>query len=223
MKYRLYKVLTTDDIPSTFFNVGKKTIYKKHDILKNLNDYFQGVYILKKGSVAVISLSDGGQQNIGFILAPPCEFGDIYAITGKNSQSIFKFTEDSEIIFISNEELKNLIKKDDEVLNFIFKTLNKKISSTNNQYDKSIFLSTDVKIAILFYEFAEKFGERLEDCININFNLTQELIGDLLGIKRSAVMRAIDKLIVNNVIFHHGRHYFVKDLALLENYVSENS
>lgn len=223
LKYYLYKVLKTDGIPSVFFNVGKNIIYKKHDVLKNLNDDFHGAYILIRGSVAVISLSDDGQQNIEFILAPPCEFGDIYAITGKNSQAIFKFTENSEVIYINNEELKKLIKKDDEVLNFIFKTLNKKINSFNNHYDKNFILSTDVKVAILLFEFAEEFGEKLEDCIKIDFNLTQELIGDLLGIKRSAVVRAVDKLIADNVIIRHVRDYYVKDLAVLENYVSENT
>lgn len=221
MSNRLYKVLTMDDIPKILFEIGEKRKYEKNELLTNPTENYEGTNILLKGIVAVRTLSDKGQQIIRFVLKPPCLMGEIYTITGNKSHSYFEMLEDSEVLYISKQRLIDLIKTDDEVFRFIFDSLHKKMMIFITQTDEIIFLHADIKVAILLYEFAKEFGEDIDGNVKIKFNLTQQLICDLIGVNRSTVIRSINKLIEKNIICYAGRTFIVKDLEALRCYEDE--
>lgn len=217
MEYQSNKILTMESIPDELLKKGKKREYKKNEVLNNLSG---GVYILLKGCAIESVFSDDKKQIIRFILKSPCIIGEIYTITEGESSSVYQFLKNSEVLHISRIELNNLIKKDDEVYTFIFEFLYKKMMTSLYQHDKSINMNSEIQVAGLFYEFTRNFGKEYEDYIFIDYNLNRQLIADLLGVNRTTVFRAINKLMEADLISCAGRSFIVKDLDVLFKYIN---
>lgn len=222
MTYHLNKVLTMKDMPEVFFKIGEKRIFKKNEVLKNTNENFEGAFILIKGCIADKSYSDKGLQVIRFVLKPPCIIGEIYAITDSMSYSQFICLENSELLFIEKNKLLNLLKSDDKAFKFIFESLHKKMVIFIGQTNEIVFLHADMKVACVINEFATEYGEEFEGYIKINFNLTQQLISELIGVNRATVIRSVSKLIEKNIISYAGRTFIVKDLEALRYFIDEH-
>lgn len=222
MTYQLNKVLSMDNIPNIIFQVGEKKKYKKNEVLKNPNDNFEGVYILIKGCIADKSFSDKGMQVIRFVLKPPCSIGETYATTDVKSYSQFICLEDSELLFIKKDKFIELVKTNDEVFKHTFNVITRKMLIFIGQMNETIFLHADIKVACVIYEFSENYGEEFEGYIKINFNLTQQLIGELIGVNRATVIRSINKLVEDDIISHAGRTFIIKDIKALEDYIDEH-
>lgn len=219
MEYQSNKILTMEVIPDALLEKGEIRKYKKDEVLKNLNG---SAYILIKGCAMESVFFDNNQQIVRYILKQPCIIGDICTMAEIKNSSIFQFFNNSEVLFINREELINLIKNDDEVFTFIFEYIHKKIMTCNIQIEKSLFLNSEIQLASLFYEFARHFGKRYEDYTLIDFNLSQQLIADLLGVNRTTIFRSINKLIEADLIYRAGRKFIVKDLEALFKFIYKN-
>lgn len=134
----------------------------------------------------------------------------------------YKCIEDSEFINISRNTIIEIMKTDFEVNMFIYNVNTNNFFNLVNRVHDYSKVSSERRVILLFIEFVEEFGVKVEDKIKINFKFTQQFISDLVNVERSTAVRTIKKLKEMNIIEKINGYYYIKDINLLKEISKEN-
>lgn len=202
--------------------MGNKKYFKKNEIFIRQGEVNNFLYILLKGKAVLYSEAENGSLYMGSILASPCVFADQHVISQKKMKYSFKCIEKSELIKIDRDAIIEIMKTDFDVNMFLYNlNTNNFFSLCARVYDYSK-VSSERRVILLFIEFTDEFGVKVEDKIKINFKFTQQFISDLVNVERSTAVRTIKKLKEMNIIEKINGYYYIKDINLLKEISNEN-
>lgn len=157
---------------------------------KNQMVYWQGeeavrFYYLVKGSVRIFLSSEDGAEKTLSILRPGSVFGEASFFDGLPRVSSARTLEKSEIIAVSQKELKLLFAENPDLAMTMLRYLAKTVRMLSAQVDHMTFLQADRRLAQLLVSLAQ------EDKVYS----THEELASLLGVSRITVSKLIQKFV----------------------------
>lgn len=216
-----YKIQYMDNIPDELLNAGEKKLFKKNEVLHEEGEIPKGMYILLKGIVLVLSEMSNGDIKIHSLFKPLCTILDIYTITSQESNYKFVCYNNVEVIFISNQELTNIMINNYEITKFFFNIASDKINRLSYQLHEYDLFNGEKRIYNVLLEFAKHYGINENNRIRINFKISQQFISNLVGVRRMSTIRTFDKLKAENILEFEDSNYYIKNIDLLKEYVTK--
>lgn len=216
------KILKMEDPPEKLIDIGERMLFNKNEILYNIGDKFDYVYILVKGKMLVITDHMNGSSIYDFLLVPNCVIGEMCMVNDVVSPSIFKFIEDSEIIKLNKDILENILNRDNEITKYLYSVTSYLLYRFIIQANEYATLSAQERIANILIEFAEEFGYNTNGKIKITFKISQQFISNLVGVKILTTARILKKLKEKNIVDYYDGHYYIMNLELLKQYSKDS-
>lgn len=208
----------TINIPDSLIRIGFEQEFAKNEIMFSSNDTLDGIYIILKGRAVIYSFSLEGQDQIFMILDYGDIIGEAIVLGGLPGKVSCKALGDLKILYIHKIELIELLRTDFDADLFIYNSMSRKIRHLSNQVQEMAFKTSETRISNLFIELADRYGEKIGSSVSIDFNLTQQFISDVLGIKRITTSKIMQNFTNQKLIKKFEGRYVIKDLDRLKQY-----
>ena len=166
------------------------------------------LYVLKKGMVRLISLSDEGRETILHILKPDEVFGELLLSEEKRAFTAIA-TEDSLVTIISQESFVELLSAVPTVaLNFV-RLLSKRLATVERGLAEFSHTWSYHRLARVLLQLSEKYGQEVPGGTLINVRLTHEDLANLIGTSRETVTTQLSKFTRMGLVKREARHFIV--------------
>ncbi len=184
------------------------TIFREGELADSL-------YVLKKGMVRLISISDQGRETILHILKPDEVFGELLLSEEKRAFTAIA-TEDSLVTIISQESFAELLSAFPTVaLNFI-RLLSKRLATVERGLAEFSHTWSYHRLARVLVQLSEKYGREVAGGALINVRLSHEDLANLIGTSRETVTTQLGKFTRMGLLKREGRHFIVARSKLIE-------
>ena len=173
------------------------------------------LYVLKKGMVRLISLSDQGRETILHILKPEEVFGELF-LSEENRAFTAIATEDSLVTIISQESFVELLSAVPTVaLNFI-RLLSKRLATVERGLAGFSHTWSYHRLARVLLQLSEKYGEEVPTGTLINVRLTHEDLANLIGTSRETVTTQLSKFTRMGLLKREAGRFIVARSKLID-------
>ncbi len=178
------------------------------------------LYVLKKGMVRLISLSDQGRETILHILKPDEVFGELLLSEEKRAFTAIA-TEDSLVTIVSQESLVQLLSAVPVVaLNFI-RLLSKRLATVEKELAEFSHTWSYHRLARVLLQLSEKYGQEVPSGTLINVRLTHEDLANLIGTSRETVTTQLTRFTRMGLLKREARHFIVARSKLIDFILAE--
>jgi len=173
------------------------------------------LYVLKKGMVRLIFVSDQGRETILRILKPDEVFGELFLSEQKRSFTAIA-TEDSLVTIISQESFVELLSAVPTVaLNFI-RLLSKRLATVERGLAGFSHTWSYHRLARVLLQLSEKYGEEVPTGTLINVRLTHEDLANLIGTSRETVTTQLSKFTRMGLLKREAGRFVVARSKLID-------
>ena len=180
---------------------GGVTIFREGESADSL-------YVLRKGMVRLISLSDEGRETILHILKPDEVFGELLLSEEKRAFTAIA-AEDSLVTIISQESFVELLSAVPTVaLNFI-RLLSKRLATVERGLAEFSHTWSYHRLARVLLQLSEKYGQEVPGGTLIDVRLTHEDLANLIGTSRETVTTQLSKFTRMGLLKREARHFVV--------------
>ena len=207
-------------------------IYQQDDVQKYL-------HFLINGRIKVNLIDSGGSEKTLAIHEPGSFFGETAFFDQHPSFTNAQALKDSNVLFFSKEQLIKLFKDYPEIVFQIFESMGRKIRLLSFQVEYMSFLKIEQRVAVLLLSLFESFGRNCsnnnsvpsENCISkynctdgqhLEITITDQEIADMIGARREAVTKSINKLKKLELICKHKRTICCPDTSRLNDFLSDS-
>ena len=173
------------------------------------------LYVLKKGMVRLISLSDLGRETILHILKPDEIFGELFLSEEKRAFTAIA-TEDSLVTIISQASFVELLSAVPAVaLNFI-RLLSERLATVERGLAGFSHTWSYHRLARVLLQLSEKYGQDVGRGTLINVHLTHEDLANLIGTSRETVTTQLSKFTRLGFLTREAKHFIVAQSKLID-------
>jgi CRP/FNR family transcriptional regulator, cyclic AMP receptor protein len=173
------------------------------------------LYVLKKGLVKLISLSDSGRETILHILKPDEVFGELL-LSEENRPFTAIAIEDSRVTIISKQSLVELLSAVPIVaVNFI-RLLSKRLATVERGLVEFSHTWSYDRLARVLLQLCEKYGEEVPTGTLINVRLTHEDLANLIGTSRETVTTQLNKFTRMGLLKREAKRFIVTKSSLTD-------
>ncbi len=192
-KVSLFDELDDDQLEKVM-SLIKKSYYKKGEIIFNVGDKLDRLYILNSGSIKISSINSDGKEQILYMLQEGEFIGDLALLkTSEVNYSATALT-DTHICTIANEAYLDLMINNKEILIATLAYAHDRIESLERLIQIVSTADADERLNYLLNLLAESTGIRSKDEVVIKLMITREDMANFVGVSRETISRKLSKL-----------------------------
>jgi CRP-like cAMP-binding protein len=150
------------------------------------------LYILRRGMVKLISLSDKGKETILHILKPNEVFGELLLAEERRPFAAVAL-EDSLVAVISQQSFVELLSTIPAVALSFIRLLSKRLATVERELAEFGHTWSHHRLARVLLQLSKKYGKELPTGTLINARLTHEDLANLIGTSRETVTTQLSK------------------------------
>lgn len=200
-------------------SIAVEKSFKKNQHIFMVRDVVEYIYIVKKGIVTLYGIDKNYNEKIYFLLKTGDFVNDDIVINNEGSTSAYAFS-DCELLCIKKSEIFELMHRNIDVMEFMFRSNINKLTRTYRQLkNSSTTISIDKRLGSKLWKLAKDFGENNENGIAINVNVNTIFLAKMLGTTRETVSRSMKKLCDKGIIVPNHTRIIIKDLDKLMKYI----
>lgn len=188
--------------------------YKNGTILFRENEPGSTFYIILAGSVKIYTSSQANEEKILSIFGPGEYFGELSLIDKKPRSASAQCIEDTVLLSITGEELKELLKKQFDITESILVELCSRLRDTNQHVHDLTFLNEPTRVIKSLIQMAQKNGQRSGNTITFKVALNYDELSRMAGVQKNELMAVIRDLQTKSILTFSGND-FVLDLSKL--------
>lgn len=152
------------------------------------------IYLIIKGTIHIVKHDKDGKEQIVSILRKGDFFPHVGLFENKSPGSAH-VTEDTTILLLSVDYLREVAFKYPVILMEYSKELSRKVVELQSRLEEKAFLNTYQQIIRRIIFLADKYGEALDtNRIRLKLSLTHEELAHLVGTTRETVSRSLTRL-----------------------------
>ena len=191
--------------------------FVKHEIIFSEGDFYQGFFILLKGTVKIFKVTPEGKESVVHIVKPFTAFADIPLFEGKNYPVNAQAIEESLALFIPKEGFVDLLKKNHEISLKMLAGFAKRLKSLVAQIEDLSSKEVVNRLAKYLVKEIKKSGtENLPEPF-IKLTVPKSTVAAYIGTITETLSRTFNKLQKEGIIRVKGKIIFVSDFKKLKN------
>ncbi len=196
--------------------ISKIKKFNKHEFIFSEGDYYQGFFILLKGTVKVFKVNSEGKESVVHIVKQLNTFADIPLFEGSNYPVTAQALEESLALFIPKDGFIELLKKNHEMALKMLAGFAKRLKSLVAQIEDLRSKEVPNRLAkFLIKEIKTAGTEKLPEPF-VKLVIPKSTIAGYLGTITETLSRALKKLQDEGIIRVDGKKIFVNDMRRLK-------
>ena len=149
------------------------------------------LFIVSSGKVKLGTKSPDGRENLLMILGPGDMFGDLSLFDSGPRTATATAVTDTKLLSLGQDKVIPWVKEHPEVSLHLLARLASRLRRTNEVVGDLVFSDVPGRVAKALIDLGVKFGEKREEGLFVNHDLTQEELAQLVGASRETVNKAL--------------------------------
>jgi CRP/FNR family cyclic AMP-dependent transcriptional regulator len=204
----LFEGLSTSEFNQICPGVVNKSI-EKGEYLFRQGDDDNAVYLVKKGRLKILQISEDGKETIITFIGP----GEIVGETNlfQKQQQMFSAMaiEDVRLCGFRQEDLEKVIEMNPQFAVQIICHLSQKLNKVMQQVSEYKGTSVKERLLKLLTHLANEHGVVTDKGVLIRMYVTQQELGNMIGASRVMVAQVIKELRDKGILNHQGKYYLI--------------
>ena len=188
--------------------------YPKNNIILVENETGDTLYIILKGKVKVIKISESGEEIILAILNDGEFFGDMSLMDGKPRSATVVSIEDSELLLIKRNDFENVIEKNPRIALKLLKELTTRLRNADEFIGSLVFLNVSGRIAGILVQLSKERGIKTDEGVLIKSRPSHQELASMVGATRETVTRVLKQLENKQYISMTGKDITIHDIEI---------
>ena len=167
--------------------------FRKNRTVLSEDDTTHYRYIILKGKVKVVQMTEDGKEVILAVHRSGESFGEVSLIDGKTIRASVVALEDSVIADIARKDYIFLVLHNKKMLENLLSILCVRLRESWDKIQMLSLASASQRIKMLLQLMSEEHGRKTAEGVTVNIRLTHQDIANMIGISRETVTRIMDK------------------------------
>jgi CRP/FNR family cyclic AMP-dependent transcriptional regulator len=161
--------------------------------------------VVMNGRVKVSLVSPDGKEAILSILEAGDMFGEMALLDGEPRSATITTMEKSSFLVLWRRDFLPFLERNPQVALKLLAALSKRLRATNDMVGSLSFLNLPARLARILINLGQQYGKLTGEGIAIGIKLSQEELGNLVGVSRESVNRQIRLWVEAGVLdYTHG-------------------
>jgi len=167
--------------------------FRKNRTVLSEDDTNHYMYIILKGRVKVVQMTEDGKEVILAVHRSGESFGEVSLIDGKTIRASVVAIEDSVIADIAKKDYIFLVMNNKKMLENLLSILCVRLRESWDKIQMLSLASASARMKMLLQLLSEEHGRKTPEGVAVNIRLTHQDIANMTGISRETVTRIMDK------------------------------
>jgi CRP/FNR family transcriptional regulator len=189
---------------------------RQGQILFTMNEPATGLYIVLSGSVRAFRENIEGREQTIHVERSGGVLAEVAAFDGGPYPSTAVADEDSEVIFLSTEDVRRFMLAHPQAALTALANMAKKLRIVASLAEQLALKDVGQRLATLLLNEARRASPNLEDGVSFSLSLSHAQLASRLGSVREVVTRAFNKLVQGSVIETRGHRVIVRNMKALK-------
>ena len=206
-----------DEELDAILNHSSKMNYPKNKIIFLEDEEGNELYMILKGSVKVVRISESGEEITLAVLQKGDFFGEMSLLDGKPRSATVVSDEDSVLILFNKNNFEKVIEKYPRIALKLLKELTLRLRKADDLIGNLAFLNVSGRIAGILLQLAEEHGQKTQEGIIIKSRPTHQAIANMVGASRETVSRVLKQFEEKQYISMSGKDITIFDKENIKN------
>lgn len=199
-----------------FFEDKKLFKYKKDEIIYRPGEVFTHVAFIKSGYVRLYEVSQGGREITINLFNPIFVMSLMYALNGDENKYYFEAVTDVEIWRSPLPDFSEFLRNNKDVMFTVMQKTLHIVEILLDNVRSTISGDSNLKVISIIISLAQRFGQKQDKDLTIDFNTTHRLIASLAGTSRETASIQIKELERKGYITQKDNRIIINDLEKLK-------
>lgn len=191
--------------------------YKKGEIIFFQGEAGEALYLIKKGKVKLVKMSESGDEQILNILKAGDIFAEVVLFDNAEYPATAIVVEDSALSVLKRSKMENLINESPTIALKIMEVMGKRLRRAQKMVKELGLTDTKTRTAsILVYLAEEHGGKEKKKELEIDLSLTQQDLANMIGTSRETISRILSDFKAEDLVDTSRQKILIKDLAKLK-------
>jgi CRP/FNR family cyclic AMP-dependent transcriptional regulator len=197
---------------ATYLRVAR---HRVQEVLFRKGDPGTSMMFVLRGRVKVCTHSEDGKELIFNLFGPGQVFGEIALLDGSERTADAVTMESSELLVLERRDFVPFLLDHPEACLRLMTVLCQKLRQTSELLEEALFLEGPSRLARRLVHLAEVFGTPVADGIRIDLHLSQQQLGNIVGMSRESMNKQLRQWREEDLIRIERGYYVVVDLDAL--------
>ena len=208
-----------DEELDAILNHSSKVNYPKNKIIFLEDEEGNELYMILKGSVKVVRISESGEEITLAVLQKGDFFGEMSLLDGKPRSATVVSDEDSVLILFNKNNFEKVIEKYPRIALKLLKELTLRLRKADDLIGNLAFLNVSGRIAGILLQLAEEHGQKTQDGVIVISRPTHQAIANMVGASRETVTRVLKRFEEKQYIMMSGKDITIFDKENIKNII----
>ncbi len=206
-----------DEELDTILNHSSKVNYPKNKIIFLEEEEGNELYMILKGRVKVVRISESGEEITLAVLQKGDFFGEMSLLDGKPRSATVVSDEDSILILFNTNNFEKVIEKYPRIALKLLKELTSRLRKADDLIGNLAFLNVSGRIAGILLQLAEEHGQKTKEGVIVISRPTHQAIANMVGSSRETVTRVLKRFEEKQYIMMSGKNITIFDKENIKN------
>lgn len=198
-------------------NQGEIKELNEGDVLFRRGDSGEEMYIVLNGMVQITIPDELSDKDITLALLGEGEIvGEMAVLTDRDRSAQATVMRPSRLFRLSGEEFEELTREHPVIALNLSRVLGTRLWETDSEMQRVAFNTLKSRLASQLLRMSEKFGKDVRGGIKIDFNLTHDMLADIVGTYRETITKKISEFKGKDIIGESDDKILIKDRDRLE-------
>ncbi len=200
----IFSVLSDEDA-NAIIQLGRVVKHPAKHIVFRVGEAGDHLLILLEGRVKVSLTSAEGKEAILSILEPGDVMGEMALLDGETRSATLTTMDACNFLVLWRRDFLPFLERNPHVALKLLAGLSRRLRATNDMVGNLSFLNLPARLARILINLGQQYGKLTSAGIAIGLKLSQEELGNLVGVSRESVNRQVRLWVEAGVLdYTHG-------------------
>jgi len=186
----LFSALNDEEAASLRASMTQVKVSKGHTLFKE-GDEGDRLYVVLEGKLKLGTTSIDGRENLLSILGPGEMFGELSLFDPEPRTATATAVTDAKLLALAHDQVIGLITRHPQASLELLRRLAQRLRKSNEILADLVFADVPGRVAKAIIDLGARFGQKKDDGLHVNHDLTQEELAQLVGASRETVNKAL--------------------------------
>jgi len=197
----------------TYMRVAR---HRRRTVLFRKGDPGTNMMVVLAGRVKVCTHSEDGKELVMNLFSPGDVFGEIALLDGADRTADAVTIDDCELLVLERRDFLPFLRSHPDACLKLMAVLCQKLRQTSELLEEALFLEGPSRLAKRLVHLAEAFGSPVRDGVRIDLQLSQQQLGNMVGMSRESMNKHLRQWREEDLIRIQDGHYVITDLEALQ-------
>jgi CRP/FNR family cyclic AMP-dependent transcriptional regulator len=197
----------------TYMRVAR---YPRRTVLFRKGDPGNNMMVVVHGRVKVCTHSEDGKELVLNLFSPGEVFGEIALLDGADRTADAVTLDACELLVLERRDFLPFLRGHPDACMRLLAVLCQKLRQTSVLLEEALFLEGPSRLAKRLVHLAEAFGKPVADGVRIDLQLSQQQLGNMVGMSRESMNKHLRQWREDDLIRVQEGYYVITDLAALQ-------